>query len=132
MGRMAAMNSGLAMVFAWALCLASCGSYARDHGDTQASGPGAVSNIDPEIIDTGNPRQLGKLTAELAQNRVLFIGEVHDRPEHHRNQLHIIKSVYARYPDLAIGVEYFQKPFQPYLDDYIAGRITEREMLVTT
>jgi len=129
---MAAMKSRLAMIFALAACLVSCGSYGHGHGDFKASGPGAISNIDPKIIDTDNQRQLGELVGQLAQNRVLFIGEVHDRLEHHRNQLNIIKSVYARYPDLAIGVEYFQKPFQPYLDDYIAGRITEREMLVKT
>jgi uncharacterized iron-regulated protein len=132
MNRMAAMRSRLALIFALAACLASCGSYGHDHAALQASGPGAISNIDPKIIDTGNQRQLGELAGQLARNRVLFIGEVHDRLEHHRNQLNIIKSVYARYPDLAIGVEYFQKPFQPYLDDYIAGRITEREMLVKT
>jgi len=132
MNLLAAMKSRLAMIFALAACLSSCGSYAHDHGDVQASGPGAVSNIDPKIIDTNNQRQLGELVGQLARNRVLFIGEVHDRLEHHRNQLNIIKSVYARYPDLAIGVEYFQKPFQPYLDDYIAGRITERQMLVKT
>jgi uncharacterized iron-regulated protein len=129
---MADMKSRLAMFFTLAICLASCGSYAHGHRDSPDSGPGAVSNIDPKIIDTGNSQQLGELTGQLARNRVLFIGEVHDRLEHHRNQLNIIKSVYARYPDLAIGVEYFQKPFQPYLDDYIAGRITERQMLVKT
>lgn len=129
---MAAMKSRVAMIFALTACLASCGSYAHGHRDSEDPGPGAVSNTDPKIIDTGNPRQLGELVGQLAQNRALFIGEVHDRLEHHRNQLNIIKSVYARYPDLAIGVEYFQKPFQPYLDDYIAGRITERQMLVRT
>ncbi|MGB8078818.1 MAG: ChaN family lipoprotein, partial [Gallionella sp.] len=129
---MAATRSGFVATFALAFCLSSCGSFARDHGNLRDSGPGAVSNVEPKIIDTSDPPQLGELVGQLDRNRVLFIGEVHDRLEHHHNQLKIIKSVYARYPDLAIGVEYFQKPFQPYLDDYIAGRITEREMLVKT
>jgi hypothetical protein len=34
-------------------------------------------------------------------------------------------------PDSNSG-EYFQQPFQPYLDDYIAGRIGEKEMLIKT
>ena len=46
--------------------------------------------------------------------------------------MRVIQSLYARNPHLAIGVEYFQQPFQPYLDDYIAGRIDEREMLIKT
>ena len=32
-------------------------------------------------------------------------------------------------PDLAIGVEYFQQPFQSQVDDYIAGRTSEQEFL---
>ncbi|MGA7749204.1 MAG: ChaN family lipoprotein, partial [Gallionella sp.] len=79
-----------------------------------------------------NQHQLDEVAGQLAEKRLLFIGEVHDRLEHHRNQLRVIKSLYAHSPDLAIGVEYFQKPFQNYLDEYIAGRITEQEMLVRT
>lgn len=86
----------------------------------------------PRSVDLGNQQQLDELTGQLAEKRVLFIGEVHDRLEHHQNQLRIIQNLYARYPDLAIGVEYFQQPFQSYLDDYIAGRIDEREMLKGT
>jgi uncharacterized iron-regulated protein len=33
---------------------------------------------------------------------------------------------------MAIGVEYFQQPFQQQLDDYIAGRIEEKEFLRAT
>jgi uncharacterized iron-regulated protein len=46
--------------------------------------------------------------------------------------LRVIKSLYAQNPDLAIGVEYFQQPFQSYLNDYIAGRIDEQQMLIKT
>jgi hypothetical protein len=33
---------------------------------------------------------------------------------------------------MAIGVEYFQQPFQQQVDDYIAGRISENQFLRTT
>jgi uncharacterized iron-regulated protein len=35
-------------------------------------------------------------------------------------------------PNLAIGVEYFQQPFQANVDDYMAGRTTEQEFLRAT
>lgn len=94
--------------------------------------PASSSGTKPEIFNLANPQTLAELTDKLDDKRAIFIGEIHDRLEHHQNQLRIIQSLYARNPNLAIGVEYFQQPFQPYLDDYIAGRIDEKEMLVKT
>ena len=65
----------------------------------------------------------------LADKRVVFVGESHDRYDHHLAQLEIIRSLHALHPRLAIGMEAFQQPFQTVLDDYIAGRLSEREML---
>jgi uncharacterized iron-regulated protein len=72
------------------------------------------------------------LIRQLATKRVVFIGEIHDRYDNHLNQLAIIKGLYDLDPDMAIGVEYFQQPFQSHIDDYIAGRISEHEFLRTT
>ena len=126
------MNTRLAIILVLIACCASCDFSKHDHSNVQLSAPASIPDVRPAIIDPDIPQQIDELTAQLAGRRVLFIGESHDRLEHHRNQLRIIKSLYARYPDFAIGVEYFQQPFQSYLDDYIAGRITEREMLVGT
>jgi uncharacterized iron-regulated protein len=126
------MKIRLTIILALAVCFASCGSYGHDRGDFLLSAPESGSNARPKTVDLGNRQQLDKLTGQLAEKRAIFIGEVHDRLEHHQNQLHIIQNLYARNPDLAIGVEYFQQPFQQYLDDYIAGRIDEKEMLIKT
>jgi uncharacterized iron-regulated protein len=121
------------LILAMALYCASCGSIELD-GRRSSQPPVFESSTGtpPKILNIANQQTLDELTAELGEKRAIFIGEVHDRLEHHQNQLRIIKSLYARYPDLAIGVEYFQQPFQSYLDDYIAGRISERQMLVKT
>jgi uncharacterized iron-regulated protein len=121
------------LILAMALYCASCGSIELD-GQRSSQRPVFESSTGtpPKILNIANQQTLDELTAELGKKRAIFIGEVHDRLEHHQNQLRIIKSLYARYPDLAIGVEYFQQPFQSYLDDYIAGRISERQMLVKT
>jgi len=121
------------LILALAACCAACGLFEHDgQGGFQLPVPESGTGSEPKIFDLGNQQMLDELTAQLGEKRTIFVGEVHDRLEHHQNQLRIIQSLYASNPDLAIGVEYFQQPFQPYLDDYIAGRIDEREMLIKT
>jgi len=72
------------------------------------------------------------LAQQLATKRVVFVGEIHDRYDHHLNQLEIIRRLHEISPAFAIGVEYFQQPFQAKVDDYIAGRIPEHEFLGAT
>lgn len=68
----------------------------------------------------------------LTKQRVVLVGERHDRYDHHQNQLAIIRALHQRDPDIAIGMEFFQRPFQAYLDQYVAGEIDQREMLRAT
>jgi uncharacterized iron-regulated protein len=120
-------------ILALTLCCTACGLFEYDdQGGFRLPVPDSNTGTPPKIVDTRNRQALDGMTAQLGEKRAIFIGEIHDRLEHHQNQLRVIKSLYARYPDLAIGVEYFQQPFQPYLDEYIAGRIDEREMLIKT
>lgn len=69
---------------------------------------------------------------ELARGRVVCVGEIHDRYAHHLNQLEIIRRLHRIHPDLVIGMEYFQTPFQPYLDAYVAGDLDEKTFLDKT
>ena len=85
-----------------------------------------------EAVDLDAALPLDKLAAQLATKRVVFVGEVHDRYDHHLNQLEIIRRLHELDPNMAIGVEYFQQPFQPQVDDYIAGRTPENEFLRAT
>ena len=73
-----------------------------------------------------------RIIPALAEGRVVFIGEQHTRYDHHLTQLEIIRRLHALHPQLAIGMEIFQQPFQRYLDEYIAGSISEQEMLRAT
>jgi len=83
-------------------------------------------------LDLNQPVPLEKLIPELATKRVVFVGEMHDRYDHHLNQLQIIQGLHDRDSKIAIGVEYFQQPFQQFVDDYIEGRISEDEFLRRT
>lgn len=75
---------------------------------------------------------LAQIESRLADERVVFVGERHVRPEDHRIQLEIIRYLAAQDRPLAIGVEWFQQPFQDAVDRYLAGRIDERELLQAT
>jgi uncharacterized iron-regulated protein len=83
-------------------------------------------------VDLDTPFSLDKLAAQLETKRVVFVGETHDRYDNHLNQLEIIRRLHQLDPNLAIGVEYFQQPYQANVDDYIAGRTTEQEFLLAT
>jgi uncharacterized iron-regulated protein len=52
--------------------------------------------------------------------------------DHHLTQLEIIRHLHGQNPNLAIGMEAFQQPFQWALDDYISGTMDEQDMLSTT
>ncbi|MEZ5450563.1 MAG: ChaN family lipoprotein, partial [Thiolinea sp.] len=70
-----------------------------------------------------------EFSQELAKPRVVFVGEQHDRYDHHLNQLAILRALHAQNPKLAIGLEWFQQPFQAVLDDWLASKLSDAELL---
>jgi uncharacterized iron-regulated protein len=81
------------------------------------------------------PRDLAQVDAiipALARDRVVFVGETHDRYADHLVQLEVIRRLHRLHPDLVIAMEYFQQPFQRYLDEYVAGQMDEKSMLRRT
>lgn len=81
------------------------------------------------VVDLSTLSELETLIPALADSRVVLIGETHDRLEHHLVQLEILRGLHAIDPQIAIGMEAFQQPFQRHLDDYVAGKLSERELL---
>jgi len=64
----------------------------------------------------------------LEEGQITYLGEIHDNPLDHEKELEILIDSYREDQDLALGFEMFQRPFQPYLDRYIANEITETEL----
>ncbi len=85
-----------------------------------------------KVIDYARAPTVDDIIDELASKRVIFVGESHERYHHHLSQLTIIQRLHARGIPLAIGLEMIHQPFQQALDDYVAGRIDETEMLRRT
>ena len=100
----------------------------RDHlfsatGSTE--GVGAERAISTKAADLTHEDVLDT----LKQATVIYLGETHTDMADHVAQLEIITEMHQARGDIAIGLEMFQRPFQPVLDQYIAGEITEAELI---
>lgn len=75
------------------------------------------------------PYTLQTLSRELAKASVVYLGETHDRLEDHEAQLKIIRELYGEHRQMAIAMEMFQRPYQSVLDRYLAGKISEAQLI---
>lgn len=62
--------------------------------------------------------------AGAARQRVVLLGETHDRFDIHRWQLHVCAGLHALREDIAVGFEMFPRRVQPVLDRWVAGELT--------
>lgn len=98
----------------------------RRAGET---GSDEILATDTQVLHTATLTGMDRLLEAIAGKRVVFVGESHDRYEDHLNQLAVIEGLHAQGHDLAIGMEFFQQPFQAQVDAFIAGEIDEPEFL---
>ena len=94
--------------------------------------PEVPSVIDLPVVKPEATRSLLQTMKQLEDARVVLVGETHTRYDHHLVQLEILRHLHEASPNLALGVEWFQQPYQQHLDDYIAGTISDSEMLHLT
>jgi len=104
---------------------AACGAMEHTQENTAAG-------MDPPVLSARETPRLQQTLGALPDDRIVFVGEAHTRYDHHLVQLEVLKFLHRKHGDVALGVEWFQFPFQPVLDDYLAGRITEAQMLDRT
>jgi len=92
--------------------------------------PTTIANLPVVKLDQTGP--LAQTMEQIDDARVVLVGETHTRYDHHLVQLEILTQLYQKSPRLALGVEWFQQPYQQHLDAYVTGEITEEEMLHLT
>jgi len=80
-------------------------------------------------VRTSAAMNLADIVGNVSDRKIVYLGEQHDKYEHHVAQLEAIRELYVKNRKIAIGMEMFQRPFQKALDDYIGGKIEEREFL---
>jgi uncharacterized iron-regulated protein len=119
------------------LLLPACGSAGTDELSQAAVAPASTGEesevcrtvgiwLDPA---TGARRPAEQLMASLATRSIVLLGEIHDRVEHHRWQLHALAGLHAHRPELVVGFEMFPRAAQPALDDWSEGRSSEADFL---
>jgi uncharacterized iron-regulated protein len=79
-------------------------------------------------LEAGARIAFDDLIDRLASRDLIFVGEVHDNPEHHLVQVQILQALASRSP-LVMAVEFFQRPAQEILDRYARGEMKESEFL---
>ncbi len=83
-------------------------------------------------IEVSSIKTLSDVIKGVEDKRIIYVGEVHDAFAHHAVQLDVIAGIYKKNPQIAIGMEMFQRPFQKSLDSFIAGETGEAEFLKQT
>ena len=104
------------------------GREMRADSGHDAGDDAALATTTP-VLDLRTLPQLEDIIPDLSRMRVVLVGETHNRYDHHQMQLEIIRHLHALHPQLVIGMEAFQQPFQDILDGYIAGELDEQELL---
>jgi uncharacterized iron-regulated protein len=97
----------------------------------ETAGRGRVKELAKETtaLDVSLIKSLPEIIQQVADKKIIYVGESHDRYSHHLVQLEIIQALHGMGKKIAIGMEMFQRPFQKALDDYLGGRIDERAFL---
>jgi uncharacterized iron-regulated protein len=104
---------------------------------------GIVACILLAFIEVRAESQISKFTSaqqqilkSIAPAKIIYLGEIHNSTTDHADQLAILEHLYQQKsratPPLAIGLEMFQKPYQPIIDQYLAGKISEEQLVERT
>ncbi|UQB42744.1 ChaN family lipoprotein [Thiomicrospira microaerophila] len=88
-----------------------------------------VSNWQVQVDEGKADISLDELKQQLPNYRVIHVGEIHPNFEDHLVQLAMLQSLHQQHRKVAIGVEWFQAAFQPWLDAYIFGQLSEADLL---
>lgn len=76
-------------------------------------------------VSLSTPQALARLKAPS----VVLLGETHVVPDHHRWHVQTVAQLFAQRPDMILGFESFPRRVQPALDQWVAGKLTEKQFL---
>ena len=84
-----------------------------------------------QIVDlrSGNVLSFEQLIDQITSKDLIFVGEVHDNPEHHLIQVQVLQALLGCCAPVSVAMEFFQQPEQEFLDRYLRGELTESEFL---
>ena len=80
-------------------------------------------------LKTGTALSFDQLIDQISSKDLIFIGEVHDNPEHHLIQVQILQALLECCSPISIAMEFFERPQQASFDRYLEGKLSEEEFL---
>jgi uncharacterized iron-regulated protein len=89
----------------------------------------AVAQDNIILARTGKTVTFDELMKDLNSSQIVFIGEKHTNPSHHIIQLKIIQTVFKNHHSMVVGMEMFDRSYQPVLDLWSAGVLEEENFL---
>ncbi len=91
----------------------------------------ALDSGHPFIIDLlmGEPVEIKTMLDDLAEARIIYLGEIHTIARHHKLQTEMLKLLNERGLKLALGMEMFSVERQPILDRWLAGKQTVNDLI---
>lgn len=78
---------------------------------------------------SGKTVSFEEMLVDLNTHQMIFVGEKHTNASQHANQLGIIKAVFKNNPSMVVGMEMFDRSYQPVLDLWSAGALDEETFL---
>ena len=104
------------------------------HKFTNESKNGIYHKISTKSIavKVQNQKTVKEIVEEIENKKVIFVGENHTNFTNHLNQLKIIKLLHQKGKKIAIGMEMFQRKFQPFIDQYLQEKIDLKTFLKKT
>lgn len=112
--------------------LTGCAGAPHPHRRPSAGLPGVEGRFHVgQIIhlDSGRPLSFTQFVDRIAKQDAVFVGEVHDNPDHHLIQVQILQSLMDRHGRVTAAMEFFQVQQQAVLDDYLSGVTDEDQFL---
>ena len=81
-------------------------------------------------LEADRPVPRDAFAKNLADQRIVLVGERHDQASHHRGQLEVIKILVAEGVPVSIGMEMMRSDSQASLDAWVDGKLDEDEFKV--
>ncbi|MGB2907471.1 MAG: ChaN family lipoprotein [Candidatus Aminicenantaceae bacterium] len=91
-----------------------------------------ILEVRPDVIfsaATGRAITFEEMIVEMADTRIIHVGESHNSLPMHQIQARIIRSLYEQNPELTIGLEMFTPLGQEHLNKWSMGLLTEKEFI---
>jgi uncharacterized iron-regulated protein len=91
----------------------------------------AVDTDSPLIIDVlmGEPVEMETMLDDLADVKIIYLGEVHTIARHHKLQTDLLDRLKGRGLKLALGMEMFSTQHQAVLDRWLSGKQSINDLI---